>query len=395
MGWSNRGRAHKRHKPPSLRLSGTGGVSEVLQRVLARSKAVHSPRANGRPQAVETMLKARNAVLATKSYPQASFDSLQDAYKRCSHRGCQHTEGCQHTAGVYVWVCTDGAYYVGSFGRSQIGESSIYIRTSTHLYRANGWVRHGAGTHAKSMDQARLYGRWVREDLDDWYVFPLELLPNGTPWDTIRQVEQKWIDTLWAKRLGLNRINAVAEAPTPTVFCAPVGAGAGRVRGYRVMARRVHACYVAYTNGRLTHANAVSYFACFKTSNVAKVNHYCMVGGPPTDQETAGDERVWVVPVDFAQVLVDILKPVLSVRHREGTSTKQKVMVLPFKSAVFDKLPLQQVLNDPTLRTGLPASAANTLGDLGSVCLGFSYSKPLGLRVCHAAGKAKTLTPTT
>jgi hypothetical protein len=255
MGRTNHSK--KRHKPPSLQLPGTGGdVSELIQKVLAKSRSVHSQR-DGRPKAVETMIKARNAVLAAQSYPQASFDSLRNAYKRCSHRGCQHTEDCQHTAGVYVWVCTDGAYYVGSFGRSQIGESSLYIRTRTHLYRANGWVRNGAGKHAKSTDQARLYGRWVREGLDDWYVFPLELLLNGTPWDTIRQVEQRWIDTLWAKQLGLNRINAVAEAPTPTVFCAPVGAGAGRVRGYRVMARRVHACYVAYTNGRLTHANAV------------------------------------------------------------------------------------------------------------------------------------------
>ena len=110
-----------------------------------------------------------------------------------------------------------------------------------------------------------------------------------------------------------------------------------------------------------------------------------------TAGETAGDERVWVVPVGFREVLIDILKPVLSVRQNEGTSSKQRVMVLPFKSAVFDKLPLQQVLNDSSLRAGLPASAATALGNLGSVCLGFCYSKPLGLHVCNAAGKAKTL----
>jgi hypothetical protein len=98
--------------------------------------------------------------------------------------------------------------------------------------------------------------------------------------------------------------------------------------------------------------------------------------------------------VGFTKILRDLLSPVLKARFGKGNRSKQRVTVFPFKSVVYDKLPLGRILNDPELRTDLPPLASQALADVGSLCVGFSYSKPLGLRFCNAAKVARTMTAT-
>jgi hypothetical protein len=172
-------------------------------------------------------------------------------------------------------------------------------------------------------DHAKLYARWIRDGLQDWYVFPLELLPNDTAWRDIRVCEQKWIDMLWARVQGLNQINSDAGAPRPVDF------GVGRVYGYRNMARRSYACWLAHNRGTLTEGSALQYFARFSTNNIIKLHHYCLVGGPPSTGVEADGVQCWAVSVSFIPVLRGLLQ-VLANRFNRAPSARQHVICLLF-----------------------------------------------------------------
>jgi hypothetical protein len=154
-----------------------------------------------------------------------------------------------------------------------------------------------------SENDVRLYISLVSEGVSDWFVCPLEVLPDRTSWAAIRECEQKWINSFLARAFGFNAINAAAASCDSECFAA------GRVYAYRNMARRTFSCWQAHRQGRLRDDNVQQFFAHYTDKNSINMHHFCLVQGPPTQADNAVRDVVFVVVVVVVVVVRDLHQP--------------------------------------------------------------------------------------
>jgi hypothetical protein len=266
-------RGHRHGKLPGP-VAETGEIlADFVKPLLNRSKSLHCRAHKNQPQCVQQCLEARNHILAAQLNPGAVVTDVMLADLTASLSQAYNTVSDTCSAGVYTWVNSKTSkFYVGSYGKSEDATGSLAKRTLSHVYAANRFVSRGrlADWQIIKID-VRLYVSLVSEGVSDWFVFPLEVLPNHTSWAAIRECEQKWINSFLARTFGFNAINAAAASCDPERFAA------GRVYAYRNMARRTFSCWQAHRQGRLRDDNVQQFFAQYTDKNIINIFALCKV----------------------------------------------------------------------------------------------------------------------
>lgn len=218
-------------------------------------------------------------------------------------------EGQAWRKGVYVFVHTTlPMMYVGSWYKT--GNSCVHNRGHSHLTAANACCKHPARymqqpvswrPSADAVIPKGLYNNWIMFGLQDWYMFPLEMLPSYKTSVDVLECEQKWIvrlqtmEPFGSNAVAANKRIAFRNTHLQLPWCPT------RVYGCRDMCRRVYVCYRACMYGHLDDANCMHFFQKYQYKTLVRMHTFCRMG---TDGESHSAVDIiygWQVPLNLLQ----------------------------------------------------------------------------------------------